>query len=320
MQRSTTPLGLLVALSMLFLPLVGGCSATAGGDDGELVSGRHSPIVNGQETTDYPATGMLLHQGQPSCTGTLVGSRTVLTAGHCVEQASPSSLSFAFGPSIDQIDTSIDVVDAVQHPDWDSQQLANDIAVVTLAQDAPVERVTMNDLMDASWVGRPITLVGYGVTDGPSQTGIGTKRMVDVTIDKVEATSLHYTTQQGKTACNGDSGGPAFVEENGNLVVVGVTSYGDQNCQEFGVYTRVDPYLDFIFDQIKKSGSDPNAPSDPNDPADPNKPSDPGCNGETWEGRCDGNTVIWCEGGKVHSIDCGACGFVPQAGFFDCVG
>jgi hypothetical protein len=36
------------------------------------------------------------------------------------------------------------------------------------------------------------------------------------------------------------------------------------------------------------------------------RPTEDPCNGETWEGRCEGDVVIWCEDGEVKSIDCGA--------------
>src|SRR5512143_2845386 len=48
-----------------------------------------APIVGGTTTTDFPAVGALLAGADPasaitSCTGTLVGCRTLLTAAHCV--------------------------------------------------------------------------------------------------------------------------------------------------------------------------------------------------------------------------------------------
>jgi secreted trypsin-like serine protease len=326
----------LIAVALLAVSATA-CSATAPDND-EPDGARHRvPIVNGTETSDYPATGMLLMQGQVGCTGTLVAQSTVLTAAHCIDGMQPGSLEFGFGPDQYQIDVTVPVAAVAQHPQWDSQNLANDVGVLTLAQDAPIAPVTMNPSMDQSWIGKVVTLVGYGVTDGASQTGIGTKRMVDVTIDSLDAATLHYTTEQGKTACNGDSGGPAFYEENGQLLVVGVTSYGDQQCQQYGVYTRVDAFLDWVQQQITAptaDPNDPNAPVDPNDPnapIDPNDPyppvdpsdpggGDPGCQGETYEGRCEGNVVIWCESGQVMSIDCwSGCGFDPQAGFYDCL-
>ncbi|MBI5532803.1 MAG: trypsin-like serine protease [Deltaproteobacteria bacterium] len=345
MKRSigSATLGLFVSTLVLALS---GCAMPAGGSGDAPAVSRRSTIVNGKPTANYPGAGVLLTQGQAFCTGTLIGPHTVLTAGHCVDQMDPSQMSFGFGPDASQIMDAIQVVSAVQHPNFDMQQLTNDVAVITLAQDAQVAPIPLNQSMDDSWVGRTVTLVGYGVSDGPSQTGAGIKREVDVTIDQVDGTSLHYTTQQGKTACNGDSGGPAFAMEGGQLVVAGITSYGDQNCKQYGVYTRVDAYLDFINAQIANSGTpndpnDPNLPNDPNDPNlpndpnDPNYPSDPndpgndpgdpndpgsyGCQGETWEGRCEGNLVIWCEWGQVYAYECQVCGFVPYEGYYDCL-
>ena len=334
--------------------VLAGCAATGGGGgSGDSSGGRKgNPIVNGQETSDYPEAGVLLMQGQAFCTGTLIAPRSVLTAGHCVDGQDASQFTFGIGASQDQLDTELSVVGAVQHPQFDMQQLSNDVAVVTLGEDAPIAPMPMNPSMDQSWIGKSVRLVGYGVDDGPSQSNAGIKRMVDVTIDKVDPTTLHYTTQQGQTACNGDSGGPAFSDDGGQLVVAGITSYGDQNCQQYGVYTRVDAYLDFINEQIQAGGgqggggqggagqggngqgasgaSDPGiGGSGAGDPGfggsgagDPG--GDPGgggdnCFGVTYEGECDGDTVVWCENGELMWQDCMVCGYNPQEGYFDCV-
>ena len=114
--------------------------------------------------------------------------------------------------------------------------------------------------------------------------------------------------EPGQNTCNGDSGGPAFADNgNGELLVAGVTSYGDFGCHDFGVDTRVDAYLDFL--DIQDGGTGEN-------PVDP-------CQGETFEGRCDGDTVIWCENNSVHRTDCSdrsqTCGFSEQNNYFACV-
>ena len=313
------------SIALLIAVSTTACAATAQDTDDPEGSRHRDPIVNGTETKDYPAAGMLLMQGQAWCTGTLISPNKVLTAAHCLEGADPASLSFGIGADQYQVDEEVPVVDAVMHPQWESQALTNDIGVMTLAYDATVAPITMNPKMDQTWIGRVVLLVGYGVDDGPSQSNGGIKRMVDVTIDQIDDTTLHYTTEQGKSACNGDSGGPAFYEENGELLVVGVTSWGDQACQEFGVYTRVDAYLDWIDQEVAKA-PDPNDPTvdpnDPNNPYPPSGPTDPNdpCQGETWEGRCEGNTVVWCEYGQVMAIDCPTgCGFNQQAGYFDCL-
>src|SRR5687768_5172867 len=52
----------------------------------ELGRGAH-PIVNGQATTEFPTTGILLSGSSPAtllCSGTLIGCDRFLTAAHCV--------------------------------------------------------------------------------------------------------------------------------------------------------------------------------------------------------------------------------------------
>ena len=324
--------GLMVVTSLLALS---GCAATGAENDDTTEQKRRNGIINGEETSEFPATGMLLTQGQSICTGTVVGPRSVLTAAHCVEGMDPSQLEFGFGASQDQVEGSVQVVSATQHPQWDSQQLANDVAMLSLSEDAPTAPIALNQVMDQSWIGRTLILVGYGVSDGPSQTGGGIKRMVEVNISQVDDTTVRYETTDGKSACNGDSGGPAFADEGGQLVVAGVTSYGDQSCQQYGVYTRVDTFVSFIKEQIANGGGDPADPGDPGDPGgdpgdpggDPGYPDDPGgdpgaggCQGETYEGRCEGNTVIWCEQDEVQWMDCEtACDFNYEAGYYDCL-
>ena len=46
--------------------------------------------------------------------------------------------------------------------------------------------------------------------------------------------------------------------------------------------------------------------------------SDP-CKGETFEGRCDGNKVIWCENDQVKSLSCNSCGFDSGKGYYNCL-
>ncbi len=321
------PLGLFVLLAS--------CTPSTDLDSEETfedAEDSRSEIVNGTPTSDYPATGVMINGGQSWCTGTVISPRKVLTAAHCVENQSPSQFTFAFGPDAYQPQDEIQVIAMTTHPQWDSQQLANDIAILTLASDAGVAPIPLNPSMDSSWIGTDLLLVGYGVSNGPNQTGGGVKRMVDVSVSQLTATTLRYETTNGKSACNGDSGGPAFLVQGGALTLVGVTSYGDQNCQQYGVYTRVDAFLDFIEAEIAADPGqpptdpgNPNPPTDPNDPGQPTDPNDPGIPDPTdpadcdYVGFCVGDTVVWCEFGLEFSIDCDQCGFNPQAGYYDCL-
>jgi hypothetical protein len=53
--------------------------------------------------------------------------------------------------------------------------------------------------------------------------------------------------EEGKSACSGDSGGPAFaIDRDGLASLAAVTSCGANNCDSYGVYTRLDPFLGFL--------------------------------------------------------------------------
>lgn len=308
MRSLVSSIGMLASMS--FVP---GCSLEGphGAHEAESEAPTSLPIINGQVTSDYIQAGVLLMGGQFSCTGTLIGPHTVLTAAHCV-QMDVTQLTFGFGVADSQLDFEVPIVSGVAHPQYDAQQLMNDVAVVQLASDVPYAPIPLNTSMDDTWIGKPVTLVGFGVTDGPSQTGGGTKREVDVTIDSLEPTKLQYTTTNGKSACNGDSGGPAFADVNGQLGVAGITSYGDQACQQFGVYTRVDAYLDFINDQL--NGPNPNPNPDP-----PQSPYPDMCGAITELGECFGNTVVWCEDGELYGEECSYCACDPNDGYCGCL-
>ena len=47
------------------------------------------------------------------------------------------------------------------------------------------------------------------------------------------------------------------------------------------------------------------------------------CNGETWDGRCEEGSVIWCENDEIKSINCQAsgfdCGYNSSKGYYDCL-
>jgi hypothetical protein len=181
------------------------------------------------------------------CTGTLVAPRVVVTAAHCIT-GSPARVFF--GASTDGPGQRIAVARAKLHPAFDRPTLANDIAVLLLAEPAPTS-ATPVPLLEGRWsaalVGRGVRLVGFG-TAGGTDPAPGTKRQGNALIRGFTDTTFTFEAASAQT-CHGDSGGPALVTFEGEAVeyLAGVTSSGDGDCTASGTEMRVDAFLtDFI--------------------------------------------------------------------------
>jgi secreted trypsin-like serine protease len=243
----STSIGRLGFVGVAIVATLGGCAADAMTETSEDEMGStSSSIVGGTTTSAFPAVGALTRSGSPFCTGTVVAPRVVVTAAHCLAGARASSLRFAIGPNAFSPSAALRITRVTAHPGYDPNQLINDIGVVVLAEDAPVTPIPMNTTaFDASWVGRSLTFVGYGVTSGITQSGGGVKRQVAIPIAQIGSSQFAYTGS--KNTCFGDSGGPALTQDaQGATVLAGVTSYGDATCRSFGVDTRVDVFRTFV--------------------------------------------------------------------------
>jgi len=200
----------------------------------------------------------LTYQGEQFCSGTVVSPRTVITAGHCLRETGipVTSMKVFFGTTVGSSGTTLSVVGGAAHPSYyvrsDGAPI-NDIAYLTLAQDAPVTPMAWQSTPLGNVVGKTVQLVGYGVTNAKYQTGNGTRRTYYDTIDDQDDIFLYYGGGTSGT-CQGDSGGPMFLNVNGVKTLIAVTSYGDYSCLQLGANTRVDTYASFLAPNITGGG------------------------------------------------------------------
>ncbi len=257
-----------------------GC--VSGGSAGD---GNDPQIIGGVPETGYPAVGSLMFDGQSGCTGTLVAPDAVLTAGHCLSGMTADQVSFAVGADVTAgADASYAASSLIVHPQYQDGGEAGptfDIAVMRLAQPAAEAPMQYNGDDASAFTGQDVLLVGYGLTARPSEGGdaTGVKHSVSIPVRGVSEQTLDFTITEGKTGCFGDSGGPALLGE----VVVGVTSWGDTDCNGEFHYTRTDVFADFVAGAIGGDGGQPpdQQPPDGGD-ADP-------CEEQGWygDGVCD---------------------------------
>jgi hypothetical protein len=215
--------------------------------EGESPSATQHRIVNGQPTTSHPSVGMLKIGSDGFCTATLVGARTLISAGHCVvdegERTTNSLDRTRYTFEMDGV--SVPVVSAKAHPSYDPEAEYNaaDISILRLAYAPPGERSAVS--LVPPEVGEEITLVGFGVT-GEYSDDAAVKRIGTNRIQWVKPQELGWKTEEASGSCYGDSGGPVFAVSNDQEVVVAVVSRGTGPCGYDDVDTRVDTFIDWL--------------------------------------------------------------------------
>ncbi len=195
------------------------------------------------------------------CTASIIAPDLLLTAAHCVDGPA-SHLRIVFGPRLVKPvapNTVVREVDSYMvSPLWAVRQDmftdASDIAVVKFSGGLPDGYKVIPLLADSSVLsnGSTLLLAGYGLDDFDNQTGSGVLRFTETVIESVEfsATEILLNQQNGKGACPGDSGGPAYFQVGDEWYLAGVTSRimnkPAVNCSGFSVYTLVSAYADWI--------------------------------------------------------------------------
>lgn len=201
------------------------------------------------------------------CTGTLVSPRVVVTAAHCVDNAAGFLTQIFVGhettPSAGDL---IDIREMRVHPDWDPDAVSNDIAVIALTRDASVLPVPLLDrTFDASFIDLRARIVGFGAAEPGTQRPPSLKRQGTALISEYGETDFRLLPDPSMS-CEGDSGGPVLVTLDGTEFLAGVASWGDRDCVQFAVNTRVDAFAaDFIIPFIQEQGDpfvDPRGPID----------------------------------------------------------
>ncbi|MEK8032762.1 serine protease [Ideonella sp. DXS29W] len=209
------------------------------------------------------------------CGGSLIDSKNVLTAAHCVQGATANSIQVLVGTqSLVEGGRRINVTRVTVNPGFTADPfLEGDVAVLRLAEAvtdiAPVVYAGSTAQDDAIAPDNSrTTVMGWGALawnkDGPEV--LYQAPLVRNTIDECNGLSLYNgeltanhvcagdLQNPGKSACYGDSGGPLVGKDgNGKTVQIGVVSGGPRVCGDVpGYFARVGAYAKWIKQQVAK--------------------------------------------------------------------
>ncbi|MDO8980618.1 MAG: trypsin-like serine protease [Afipia sp.] len=203
------------------------------------------------------------------CTGTMIAPNIILTAAHCIAPGTANRV-IDYSTKPPQL---IAPQQVAVHPRYNAQAIAAhrataDVALLRLSAPMPGKSAALLGVPRIPFTpASRFTVVGIGSTVAGSDSGVGTARAAPLAVTgqpgTLQVRLVDPQTQNrsaGMGACTGDSGAPAFEDQDGHSVIVGVVSWstGANNSAGCGGLTGVTPltlYRDWIVKTARNWGA-----------------------------------------------------------------
>jgi secreted trypsin-like serine protease len=209
------------------------------------------------------------------CGGSILSEKWVITAAHCIDAVGSAS-AFTVRAGLINLNSNSEqernAVSVTKHPDWDSWEIVNDLALIELATpfefDANVQPITLGAGLTPSPDAFKCIASGWGATDGNGWNYPNDLQYLDVTFYTDDKCAGHWNPvgvnynpnshmcagkDNGDSVCFGDSGGPLVCqttkEGDENYYLFGATSFGNNPCGQPAypaVWTDLTNFMEWI--------------------------------------------------------------------------
>jgi trypsin len=231
-------------------------------------------IVGGEPVTDLNEVGFMASLSG-SCGASIISSRWLLTAAHCVGFFSTVKAGVL---NLNHSGHNYKIKQVIRHPGYRSSTFTNDFALVELQDEIDFAATGLSAIKLASPVfendghqsaGMDSTVYGFGnIQQSVPNREKNLNKVVVPIVSHEDANSPEAYNGRvddtmiaagyssgGKDSCQGDSGGPMVVFDHQNQpVLVGVVSWG-QGCarpDKYGIYGKVSSAYQWIIQTITK--------------------------------------------------------------------
>lgn len=226
---------------------------------------------NDADIADFPWQ-VFLEAGNYQCGGIIINESWILTAAHCTQTSTGSPIPVqsmlikvgATNPFNILEGKYYYITNVIVHENYNKTRNENDLALlkvkgrINYANAEPIRMVSAPDVANgATDPGTMAWVTGWGLTKVTPETYATNLQKVQLPIvsnfqasviwGTIPSTTLMAGYLSGnKDACSGDSGGPLVVPAGGQYKLAGVVSWGSENCNTYGGYSRISSYEPWI--------------------------------------------------------------------------
>ncbi|KAH8896513.1 trypsin-like serine protease [Thozetella sp. PMI_491] len=250
------------SLAALIYILLYFCSSCQGIIHGSNTSLSHFPFIVSLASSSIFGDSHI-------CGGVIIGEKTVLTAAHCCDGSSTSSLKIRYGSNSHVKGGKYATITKItKHPNWNTNTIDYNYCILTVnpfdLSIGPSQIAKLSNIPSSSFDNKILHFAGWGKTNSsstklPVVLQSATERLVphaecdnawsdkNVITPQMICGAPSSDQDQHISACNGDSGGPLVDSESQSLV--GISSYGENGCTAVprpNVYSDIHAVSDWI--------------------------------------------------------------------------